>query len=792
MRQKRLLTENEIKTIIREEFAKDGIILTEEELNELFGLFGKSKLIKQINKLDPGGEELDKLGYDAARVKDLDKGALKQILGDLRDVKGVKAPKGIIQKVKDVYAGVKDIGIISGGAGTLLGGEETFDIEKRNELKGTAKKQIEGWLTKLEYEPLKTLYGALNKEGFPNNDRSNFKSNALYIQEEYDKVVKDFESEQIDATRANTIIAVLRALVIYYQDFAMSDKNFYMVTEEEERMGAAQGAVSKNFVAAYGNKLPLGLAIAGVGALGAGYAADSPFFQKFLQGFKDMDTIPTSSTITQSVQNSITELVPLGEIKEGSGGIMVLVRNLTPMKKFGLDAAGGSIGDLQKYPQVVKLIKASMMNQQAGPAALDQLIQQNANPMTSWVAGSASGTGKVGEKLFGINAGKFSENVTKVVSDTITKQVEGVKNVPADTLKNKFLNGLGNLLGPILKGLGLGALAAAAASWLMRQKGKGKLGGSRMSLLKKMVDGFLDVKPKEGEEGEKCPDGSDPPCEGEPPPPPPPEPDCPDDQVKNAEGECIDNPCLDEPGTTYNPETGKCDKEEEEPEPPEKPYQLKISDADSGMVGNMIRDFAEENNLELDEDALEELIGNLEDDWAAQQAVKGADRFDIDNEMEYAEIAEGENIGSYFQQGHKVSGDSAPRRGTGTAKHLKNVDDKLKDQTGGRQGSGRRRHKSKYGHIINVGSSKGRSKRHRSLNWHLTQALTKPQSKASDPLKGASLKQKKRLIRKIVKAMKADLKDQGATVSHQEQQQEAQELKESKTLDRWKVLSGLK
>ena len=791
MSQKRLLTENEIKTIIREEFAKDGIILTEEELNELFGLFGKSKLVKQINKLDPEGEELDKLGYDAARVKDLDKGALKQILGDLRDVKGVKAPKGIIQKVKDVYAGVKDIGIISGGAGTLLGGEETFDIEKRNELKGTAKKQIEGWLTKLEYEPLKTLYGALNKEGFPNNDRSNFKSNALYIQEEYDKVVKDFESEQIDATRANTIIAVLRALVIYYQDFAMSDKNFYMVTEEEERMGAAQGAVSKNFVAAYGNKLPLGLAIAGVGALGAGYAADSPFFQKFLQGFKDMDTIPTSSTITQSVQNSITELVPLGEIKEGSGGIMVLVRNLTPMKKFGLDAAGGSIGDLQKYPQVVKLIKASMMNQQAGPAALDQLIQQNANPMTSWVAGSTSGTGKVGEKLFGINAGKFSENVTKVVSDTITKQVEGVKNVPADTLKNKFLNGLGNLLGPILKGLGLGALAAAAASWLMRQKGKGKLGGSRMSLLKKMVDGFLDVKPKEGEEGEKCPDGSDPPCEGEPPPPPPPEPDCPDDQVKNAEGECIDNPCLDEPGTTYNPETGKCDKEEEEPEPEFKgPYELKINT----IVEPIIRDFAKENKLELDEDALEELVqGILDQNWAGPQSTKGADQFDLDDPSEYAGIAEGENIGSYFQRGHKVSGDSAPRRGTGTAKHLKNVDDKLSSGVGGAERKkGRRRFKGKKGHIINVGSSKGKGKRHKSLNWHLHQALLGAQAGAADPIKGASRTQKRRLMKKIVRAMRADLKDQGATVSHQEQQQESKQLSESKTLDRWKVLSGLK
>jgi len=89
----------------------------------------------------------------------------------------------------------------------------------------------------------------------------------------------------------------------------------------------------------------------------------------------------------------------------------------------------------------------------------------------------------------------------------------------------------------------------------MRQKGKGKMGGSRMSMLKQMVDGFLDVKPREGEE--KCPDGSDPPCEEEPPPP---EGKCSDEQtaagmIWNPETEECECP----EGQAFNDETGKCE-----------------------------------------------------------------------------------------------------------------------------------------------------------------------------------------------------------------------------------------
>tara|TARA_Y100000034_G_scaffold61668_1_gene74858 strand:+ start:1168 stop:3795 length:2628 start_codon:yes stop_codon:yes gene_type:complete len=509
MSNRQLLTENEIKEIIREEFASQGVILTEEQLEELFGMFGRSKLVKQIKEIDPEGEELEKLGYTMEKIEDLDKGALQQILDDLREATGTEAPKGFMQKVKDVYAGVKDIGILSGGAGTLLGGEETFDIEKRNQLKGDAKKQIEGWLGKLKYDPLTSMYSSLNQAQFPNNKGGEFKANAAELQQEYDKVVKDFENGQLDVDRANTIIAVLRALVIYYQDFAMSDKNFYVNEEvvpdegggeeEQEPMGAKQGSTSKNFIAAYGNQLPLGLAAAGVACLAAGFAADSDFFQNFLQGFKDMETIPTEADQLRS----ITNVLQLGEVKPGEGIIRV-VRRMTPLENFG-KAGGPGLGELAKYPMVVKLLGASLMSK-GGPGALQDAISQNLDPLQTFGQAGRTGTAKAGEELFGLNKGVFEKNATKVINE----KLKGTKSIPAATLKNKFLTGLGSLLGPILKALGLGALVAALASFGMRQKGKGKMGGSRMSMLKNMVDGFLDV---EGEGGEKPP-----------PPPPPPRP----------------------------------------------------------------------------------------------------------------------------------------------------------------------------------------------------------------------------------------------------------------------------
>ena len=787
---KELISEGQVKQIIREEFAAKGIVLTEEELNELFGLFGKSKLLKQIKQMDPEGSELDKLGYDLRTLKDLDKGALKQIAGELRDITGTKKKKGFFQKVKDVYAGVKDIGIISGGAGTLLGGEETFDIEKRNALKGTAKKQIVGWLSKLQYEPLTKLYKQLNKEGFPNNHKTNFKNNVLYIQEEYDKVVKDFESEQIDATRANTIIAVLRALVIYYQDFAMSDKNFYMVTEEEERMGAAQGAVSKNFVAAYGNKLPLGLAAAGVAALGVGFAADSPFFQNFLEGFKDMDTIPSGANTMRSVQTSLQ----LGEVKGGEG-IIKVVRRLTPLKNFGR-SGGAQMSELANHPKVVELIQSAMVSKE-GPNALVQAIEQNANPSQLFVGGPRSGTARAGEELFGLNKGVFEKNVTNLIEDGLRE----TSRVPADTVKNQFLKGLGNLLGPVLKALGLSALVAALASFTMRQKGKGKMGGSRMSMLKQMVDGFLDVKPREGEE--KCPDGSDPPCEEEPPPPP-------------------EDPCKDKPGTRWNPETKTCEEPPEPPEPPTEECDPETEVLDP-VTGKCIK---KKKGQTLTPKAALKLpaIAVLDDDEVSVFRINWRKQDDIDAQADIYAAAEKANIvgRNSSPRSDQVAADSTEKRwGPANLKTFKQIKRRATSSRGEAPyfaidasiitDLGNKRGKSKDAGLPRAGLGKKNAIR---ITKDLFKLMLKDEKKvkkavAMDKLMRLGIEDEKQLQKALAQLVQYGLVDGKEARSKRKKRAPKKKadrleeivddvgrrpnpINEALTLNRWKVLSGIK
>tara|TARA_R100001082_G_C4364732_1_gene161288 strand:+ start:1398 stop:3335 length:1938 start_codon:yes stop_codon:yes gene_type:complete len=203
----------------------------------------------------------------------------------------------------------------------------------------------------------------------------------------------------------------------------------------------------------------------------------------------------------------------------------------------------------------------------------------------------------------------------------------------------------------------------------------------------------------------------------------------------------------------------------EDPPPPDfdGPYEIKVND----IVEKMFREFASENNVEIDEAALETLLIRLEDEWVPGQAIKGADYFDLDTSKDYAGLSEG-NIS-------------------------RNPEDKLAQRVAGTTQKPRRRYKSKKGNLINVGASQGRGARHRSLNWHLKRAMLSAQS---EPIfkPDVSDKQKKQLIRKIVKAMKADLTQQGAQVSQQQQQQqqEAQQLSESRSLDRWKVLAGIK
>ena len=437
-----------------------------EKLDELFG-FGKSREDKW--KAIAAGE--DEEGPEAGE-------------------EGEKEEKrGFFGKMADYAKGIKDIsGFFGKGAGTLLAGEETFDIKKRNQLKDNAKAEIEKWLTNLNYPPLKVIYDKLIKVQFPNNDKAEFGSQIQLVQKAYDTVVSDHKGGKIPTEQANLIIAVMRGMVIYFQDFAIADRYMYVNEqdegegeEEEGPVGAKQGAVSKNIASAYSAKLPLGLAAAGSAALLGGFAADSEWFQEWLLSLRDM----TETIEVDEIIENATETLELGEVKPGEGVIKV-IRRLVPGQEGFARSGGAGLGFLKdpKNKMVYNLLKSAMGAQPGTDvSAFENLVNTDADAFTTFVSGPMSGRGGT---MFAIDKGKFQGQFQKIIGQS----VERVKKHPAKTIKNWFIKSASAYLGPILKALGIGALAGAGVSAAMRYKGKRS---SRMAQLKSLVDSMLDV-----------------------------------------------------------------------------------------------------------------------------------------------------------------------------------------------------------------------------------------------------------------------------------------------------------
>ena len=451
-----------------------------EKLDELFG-FGKSREDKWKAIAD-GDDEEDAQATDTAQPEP---GQEKE------------KERGFFGKMADYAKGIKDIsGFFGKGAGTLLGGEETLDIKKRKQFKDTAKAEIEKWVNGLNYPPVATIYKKLSSEQFPNNDKNDFNSQIALAEKAYETIVSEHNAGEIDTPRANIIIAVMRGMVIYFQDFAIADRYMYIKEEEEDTsdeptesgtIGAKQGAVSKNVASAYSAKLPLGLAAAGSAALLGGFAADSEWFQEWLLTLRDMkETIEVEEILEKA-----TETLDLGEVKPGEG-IIKVIRRLVPGQENFATAEGAGLGFLKdpKNKLVFKLIKAAMKAQGSDVTAFEGLVDNDADAFTTFVSGTDL-AGHGGTSM-AIDAGEFQGQFQKIIGQSI----ERVKRQPAKTIKNWFIKSAGAYLGPLLKALGIGALAGAGVSAAMRAKGKRS---SRMAQLKNLVDSMLDVTPQDGE-----------------------------------------------------------------------------------------------------------------------------------------------------------------------------------------------------------------------------------------------------------------------------------------------------
>jgi hypothetical protein len=462
-------------------------------------------------------EEFTKLVVESYRKKDFKsvKELYKYETGKSQIDEGIGDwLKSKFKKVSNVFAGIKDIGLGSGT--TILGGEETLDIEKRKEKLGAAKAKVEGWLSKLPSQnplanEIKELYATLDKGGFPNpKNRSDFDSQVSQLQTVYKKIVDAYEGSaktDADAKATNILIAVLRGIVIYFQDYKIADKYIYLKEAEEagageeEELGSKEGEGSKSAEAAYSKKLPLGLAAAGVSMLALGIGANSPAFKNVLEKFKDVKKADPEYIKTAIFKELNVEkgqgITQFAEKFSGKGDSFLdanaPAKNLLDggiQEAFDSALKVGAFRDKAAATKIIKAISGAAMTNKY--KTVSQVIAAAAKG-TEFRNASAMNAANPSEawKALGWDPGKYQLKI----GETVTEIAGG--NIDADTLKNQFLNFLGKSAGAILTNLGYGFLGGAAVSAGMRFKGSKS---SRMNDLRQLVTTFLDVKPGGGKE----------------------------------------------------------------------------------------------------------------------------------------------------------------------------------------------------------------------------------------------------------------------------------------------------
>lgn len=443
-------------------------------------------------------------------------------------------------KVSNVAKGLVDMGFGLKGA-TILAGAETFDIEKRKQMIGQAEQALNNEISQLQKiyykyvedtnvnggKDLQELNKYLIEKGFPNS--KTFEQDVKQIKSVYLQFIQRYEEKKVKAKLTNLTIAVLRHLVIFYQDYKVYDKNLYMNEQQRKELkalireqtdviknsgededyskikGRKQGDVSASYESAYSAKLPTALLIGGATLAALGIGANSDTFQNILERLKDMG----------DATDGVPEIISKVLIGKGQGITQVL-QNMSGVD-LGPNAKLSTLSNAAIKP-LIPAIRAAVVakNGEAGGKAFDQIINlagsANGNNQTlgQVLQGQYAGTGKKFSDLLDVDAGSFSK--------VVQQKVDAVAAQPLDTVKNTLLKWMGNYAGPIMQGLGLALAAGGVASAALRTKGKLS---SRMSTLKNLVDTFVDVGEKE-EEGEG---GGQPPVPPpEPGPTPPPEP----------------------------------------------------------------------------------------------------------------------------------------------------------------------------------------------------------------------------------------------------------------------------
>lgn len=414
------------------------------------------------------------------------------------------------KKVKNVAKGIADIGFLGRGS-TLLGGEETFDIEKRKEKISDAKVVLEFEIDELTKQfaaaginmpvDFQNLYKSLNAVDFPNNiNNADFKTSLQQIEDSHTKIVDAWNNKEFDSKTANAAISVLRHMVNFFQDYKIADKYLYINEQEVKSIdssaitGKSMDDKSANVMAAYGKKLPAGLIVAGASMIGANIVAGSDLYKTLFDSIEggSLDVAnATPEQATKKVADAITFHVEKGQ------GITQAVKSMTGVA-MDPKAPISNFWD----PKVVPLhagIKEAIMQEatregnakQAVAAWNDFLAMAKSDgkkTMGEVLKGAMSGTGKSPIDLFDIKPGNYF--VKSVVEGATAAGTKAAAMVAKTGGKMAAIGGIKAALGVGLLDMGIGLVAGGATSALMRAKGKRS---SRMASLDNLYKLLVDV-----------------------------------------------------------------------------------------------------------------------------------------------------------------------------------------------------------------------------------------------------------------------------------------------------------
>lgn len=419
------------------------------------------------------------------------------------------------KKVKNVAKGIADIGFLGRGS-TLLGGEETFDIEKRKEKISDAKVVLEFEIDELTKQfaaakiempvDFQNLYKSLNAVGFPNNiNNADFKTSLQQIEDSHTKIVNAWNTKKFDSNTANAAISVLRHMVNFFQDYKIADKYLYINEQEVKSIdssaitGKSMDDKSANVMAAYGKKLPAGLIVAGASMIGANIVAGSDLYKTLFDSIEggSLDVAnATPEEATKKVADAITFHVEKGQ------GITQAVKSMTGVA-MDPKAPISNFWDQKVVPLHAGIKEAIMQeatregNAKQAVAAWNDFLAMAKSPadgsktMGEVLKSAMSGTGKSPIDLFDIKPGDYF--VKSVVEGATAAGTKAAAMVAKTGGKMAAIGGIKAALGVGLLDMGIGLVAGGATSALMRAKGKRS---SRMASLDNLYKLLVDVGDK--------------------------------------------------------------------------------------------------------------------------------------------------------------------------------------------------------------------------------------------------------------------------------------------------------